>query len=378
MADFRDMVNTAVGRALRDGITSRSRLCAAVYRELREKHPIPSYYHVEAINIAAAALKTYRKASGRKRHARIPHFRKPFLSAYLGFRVVDGVLLIPVRNREWEEIPLNGYARSRLDGSVKVHSFSLNAITLSLTIGREPSGIECTTTVGIDRNLRNATVGNERHQEVYDLSDIPEIAQRYRNRAAHFRRDDVRIRKRIASKYFGRKSRRVRQMLHRTSREIVGKEAMNREAIVLENIRGLKDITKRGDGKGPDARHLFHNSFPYGELQCQIEYKAQWEGLPVIELTRKQTRGTSVQCSVCGCDTQVVPGRMVLCEACYQLRDRDVNACINIAVRGRTWLKRSLPKGPPGEAVNRNPVRMSEQVIRGADDGRHRNSFGSG
>ncbi len=152
----------------------------------------------------------------------------------------------------------------------------------------------------------------------------------------------------------------------------------SKEAIVLENIKGLKDITHKGDGRGPERRHLFHNSFPYGELQRQIAYKAAWECLPVIELTRKETRGTSVQCSMCGCDTQVVPGRMLLCETCYTLTDRDVNACISIAVRGRTWLKRSLPEGPPNEAVRRNTVHTSVQAIHGADGRKLRTSFGFG
>lgn len=228
-------------------------------------------------------------------------------------------------------------------------------------------GIECTTTIGIGHNLRNATVCNEDHQKAYDLADIPEIAQRYRNKVAHFRRNELRIRKKIASKCFGRKSRRIRQILHKTSKEMVLNAVAGRKATVSENIKSLKDITYRDDGKGPAARHRFHNSFPYGELQRQVTYKTQREGLPVIELTRKQTRGTSVQCSMCGSDTQVVPGRMVLCETGYLLIDRDVNACINIAVRDRAWLKRSLPKGPPCEAVNRNPVPISGQAIRGAD-----------
>jgi hypothetical protein len=32
MCDFRDMVNTAIGIALKDGIASRKRLSVAVYR----------------------------------------------------------------------------------------------------------------------------------------------------------------------------------------------------------------------------------------------------------------------------------------------------------------------------------------------------------
>ena len=54
VSDIRSMVNTAVDRALKDGITFRNKLSAAVYQDLRMQYPIPGYYHIEAINKAVA------------------------------------------------------------------------------------------------------------------------------------------------------------------------------------------------------------------------------------------------------------------------------------------------------------------------------------
>ncbi|MCL4337916.1 MAG: transposase [Candidatus Thermoplasmatota archaeon] len=47
-------------------------------------------------------------------------------------------------------------------------------------------------------------------------------------------------------------------------------------------------------------------------------------------------------------------GRMLHCESCDIWINRDINACISQAKRGRTRLVRSLlmEKGPPVEAVN--------------------------
>ena len=106
---------------------------------------------------------------------------------------------------------------------------------------------------------------------------------------------------------------------------------------------------------GPDHRHRMHSSFPYGRLASMIKYKAEWEGLPVIQLTRQETYGTSSRCSECGSLTRK-SGRMLHCESCDIWINRDINACISQAKRGRTRLVRSLlrEKGPPVEAVNQS------------------------
>ncbi len=90
---------------------------------------------------------------------------------------------------------------------------------LSISIERIPETIECDSTVGIDRNLRNVTVGNELHQESYDLSEIVRIKRRYRNRASHPMRNDRRIQQKIREKYGRRERNRTNAILHEKSKE---------------------------------------------------------------------------------------------------------------------------------------------------------------
>ncbi|WP_241760271.1 RNA-guided endonuclease InsQ/TnpB family protein [Thermoplasma volcanium] len=351
MHKFTDMVNFTINIMIEKNLTSRNSVSNEVYHKLKE-YEIPSYYYIEAINKAVALVKTYRKRLKKKQKATVPHVEKPMLSTYYGFKIVGGNIMIPIANREYESIPLNAYVRDATS-MVKVHSFALSAYTLSLTIGRDVDAIECTTTVGVDRNLRNITVGNEFHHEIYDLSNIVEIKQRYRKKESHFHRNDRRIREKILSKYGKRERNRVKQIMHETSKAIVSNASTKKEMIVLENIIGINQITKKGDGKGKDYRFLLKNAFPYGMLASQVMYKASWEGLPVIELTRKETRNTSRMCSVCGSLTRIEHGRILKCDSCGLEIDRDVNACINIAFRYRTCLKRSH-KGLPGEAVKQS------------------------
>ena len=75
--------------------------------------------------------------------------------------------------------------------------------------------------------------------------------------------------------------------------------------------------------------------------------------LPVIQLTRQETCGTSSRCPECGSHARK-SGRMLYWESCHIWINRDINACISQAKRGRTRLVRSLlrEKGPPVGAVN--------------------------
>ncbi|MEM4057453.1 MAG: zinc ribbon domain-containing protein [Thermoplasmata archaeon] len=66
------------------------------------------------------------------------------------------------------------------------------------------------------------------------------------------------------------------------------------------------------------------------------------ENGPVIELSRKETRSTSRECSVCESLTRKEHCITMICEECGLIIDRDINAAINIAKRGRARLIRSF------------------------------------
>jgi len=357
MKRYIDAVNLCIDIAIEKNITSRNSLSNETYKIISE-YNLPSYYYVEIINKAIALVKTYRKRLRKGQKASKPRVSKLMLSSYYGFKIDGEYLFIPIPNKKYrnsyEKIELNNYVRGKIS-NVEVRSFTISEERLSLTIGKEVSLIECNNTVGIDRNIRNITVGNEYHYKRYDTSEVVKIKNRYRKKESHFKRNDRRIKKKIEEKYGRRSSNRVNQILHKISKDIVMDAIKNNEAIVLENIKGIRNITKKGDYKGKDYRFLFNNAFPYGKLGFQIKYKCAWEGLPVIELSREDTRNTSRTCSVCGSLTRIEHGRILHCDKCGLTIDRDINASINISKRGRTWLKRSQPneglKGPSSEAM---------------------------
>ncbi|TMI17325.1 IS200/IS605 family element transposase accessory protein TnpB [Candidatus Bathyarchaeota archaeon] len=176
-----------------------------------------------------------------------------------------------------------------------------------------------------------------------------------------FRRNDARVRGKLASKYGHRRHHRTQHILHNATKLIVADALKHRQAIVLENIEGIRRLYGRGNRQGPRQRYRM-NSWSFGEAQRQIEYKARWAGLPVIRLSRRETRGTSVVCHRCGErlqeDRQL--RRKLWCASCRGKMDRDVVAAVNVSRRGRLRFDRSRARerlqGGVAEAVKENPT----------------------
>lgn len=368
MQDFRQMVNDCIRIGLANGISSLKRLSLLSYRNLKG-YPLPSYYKLCAISKAAGILASRKKSIRRGYPTRDPYMKKPILTSCYGFKVEDGILKIPLGEKHFEEIPLNGHTLNVLsDAKLRVNSFTLTDRALSLCISKEIEEMkEMVSTIGIDRNLGNLAVGNEEGVDYHDISKVVKIAENTRQIMASFKRADVRIRGVIDSKYGRRWSNRVKQILHHISKAVVEEAKRNKSALVFEDIKHIRRLYRRGNGQGRDYRGRM-NSWPFGEIKRQIEYKAAWEGVPVIHLTKGETRGTSLRCIRCGERLQgalredIRHGRELWCEKCGSWFDRDMVVVVNISRRG--LLRFGSSEGGAGEAVMGN---VEEPLIPGVD-----------
>jgi len=346
---------------------SLKQLCKLVYGELKRYDDVLSYYKLCAISKAAGILAARKKSIKRGFPTKMPYLSKQLLVSCYGFKIAEGSLLLPVGNRKFEKIPLKTHTISIISQpGVSVRSFTLTEDALSLCIAKEmdirginePQGF-----IGVDRNLMNITAGNAERVTYYDTSKAAEIAANTRRILRSLRRDDARIRKKIASKYGKRKKERTRHMIHCISKQIVAEAKMNRQAIVFEDIKGIRKLFRQGNGQGREFRAKM-NSAPWNELKRQVEYKAAWDGqVQVITLTKTETRGTSMDCPRCGERLQADTSRrgeehyrQLWCNKCGRWSDRDVVAVMNISERGRLKFDRSLRnKGEAGEAMKGNP-----------------------
>src|SRR5438552_1381006 len=356
------MVNDSLRIGLLNNASSLRRLSLLSYNQLARYHS-PSYYKLCAISRAAGILAARNKSARRGYPTRTPYAVKPQLVSCYGFKIENGGLEIPVSRGKRFSIPLTTHTLHVISQSgVKVRSFTLTQNKLCLCIARDVPMIECVSTVGVDRNLRNLTVGNDDQTRHYDLSKSVRIAGTT-HIVASFRRNDDRIRTRIASKYGERRTSRTSNLLHNATKTIVAVAVQRRTAIVLENIGGIRSLYRKGNGQGRKYRGRM-NGWSYYEAQRQIEYKARWAGLPVIRLSRSETRGSSVTCPRCGERLQSDKRleRKLWCGRCRIVMDRDMVAAINLARRGRVRFARSRPpilleaQGGAVEAVKGNPT----------------------
>jgi putative transposase len=351
MEAFRRMTNDCIRIGLAERKTSLKSLSLACYPKLTS-YQVPSAYRLAAISRATGILRIYRNLS-KKHHVKEPFCTRPSLTTCYGVNVHAGKLRIPGNT----EILLNTYVQRFLSQpGLEVRSVTLTPDSVNVSVRKLVEPAECIGLLGMDRNLRNVTLADtEGNIEVYDLSKVTDIKSRCRLAKQRFRRNDVRVRKRIFRKYGQLERDRVCWLFHNISANIVLQAKLRRQAIAMEDLKGIRKLYRKGNGQGTDYRSTM-NSWSYAELQRQIEYKAEWNGIPVIYV---KSYGTSASCSMCGHRMLPEESRRLHCPNCGLTLDRDVNAARNILARGL----RFKPVWSASEVMVQEPTR-SEVILK--------------
>ena len=131
------------------------------------------------------------------------------------------------------------------------------------------------------------------------------------------------------AKLKNRQTKRVENILHRISKEVIMYANAKKYAIAMEKLTHIRNSMRKGNYKGKHIRGRL-NAWNFRKLQKFIEYKARWEGIPVVYVDAKNT---SKQCSRCGCLNKLYPNEHILKCSCGLEIDRHVNASINILKR---------------------------------------------
>ena len=220
--------------------------------------------------------------------------------------------------------------------------------------------------VAYDVNLRSivgVSTGNS-VPLVFDTSKVPRIIDLYREIASSFRRNDVRIARRIRGKYGAKERFKVEAILHKVTKDIVSDAAKNNEVIILENLKFVRNRHRKGSFENKRTREQL-NKWSYRVCQGMIKYKAAWNGVP-IEVVNP--RNSSKRCCVCGAvNHELATDREWQCPNCGATLDRDVNAPINLLLAflkknetlrfGADWLadeamRRWVAMTPSGEQMS--------------------------
>ncbi|MDA4113122.1 MAG: transposase [Thaumarchaeota archaeon] len=340
--DFRLMCNDAIRIAIDEKPKSRFRLIKEAYPRLKE-YGLHTHYILSACEVAFAAYRNKDRKSD-------PYVRRVFLKVTSqSYRLDHIILRIPTRPRDYIYLTLHAsdYHLSLIDDpTLKRGSVTITDRTVSLAFSKEVTIGEPLGHIGIDVNERNVTTSDTLgNTSVHDTSRVAEIKERYRAVRAKIgekTKQDQRISQELYVKYGKREKNRTVQVLHCISKEIVERAKENHLGIVMERLKGIRRLYRRGNGQGAPYRGRM-NSWTFHEIQRQIEYKAGWEGIPI---TFVSPRHTSRNCSNCG-TSQKFEGRTTICPSCGKTEDRDVNASKNIMMAAPTHA--AQPPGGGGE-----------------------------
>jgi putative transposase len=335
--EFRLMCNDAIRIAVKEEPRSRFRLIELAYHRLNE-HGLYTHYILSACEVAFSMFKNPKRRSD-------PYIRRRFIKlGSQAYTLNHLVLRIPTRPRHFIYLTLRAsdYHLSFVDDpGLKRGSITLTDSTLAVAFSRETVEIEPRGRIGIDVNERNVTWSDSSGVVVQeDTSAVAELKERYkavRAKIAQRTSKDARTQKRLLSKYGKCEKDRTSQFIHRITRRIVEHAKTNGHAIVMENLKGIRKLYRKGNGQGTSFRGRM-NSWMFREIQRQTDYKARWEGNPVYYVN---PRGTSRKCPDCGSSLVELEGRRLWCPLCKKSEDRDVVASKNLAAC-------AVPQARPG------------------------------
>jgi putative transposase len=220
----------------------------------------------------------------------------------------------------------------------------------------------------VDRNEKNLTFGNAQGVAQLDMSESVRIRQTTREIVKSFKRSDVRVRRKLASKYWRRAKHRADQLLHAATNFMVDTAAQYGAAFALEDLTQIGKLYQKGNWQGADYRFRL-NSWPHWKTRRMLEYKGAWKGVTLIPLTKAETRGSSMVHPACGEKLHrpekgdAVHGRMLWCQRCKVWTDRDVNAAIVLSQRGLARFASSLPQ--PGSRLQQASSEAGEKGLAG-------------
>jgi len=331
--DFRLMCNDAIRAALKyeeehggEKVQSRFRLIELAYPRLKE-YGLHTHYILSACEVAYSVYRDKNRKSP-------PYVRKAFLKLDKQFYLLNHLILrIPTKSRRFVYLTLHAsdYHLSLIDSvALKKGSITVNGHFVNISLRKEAAEVEPCGQIGIDVNERNVTWSDSSGRtEKADTSAVAELKECYRalrGKIDERTQKDRRVQQPLLSKYGKREKDRTIQRIHCVTKTIIEHAQANRFGIVMERLKGIRKLYRKGNGQGKSYRGRM-NSWTFREFQSQVEYKAAWAGLPVTYVI---PRGTSRKCPDCGSSMIKLEGRKLICPSCKQAEDRDVVASKNI------------------------------------------------
>jgi IS605 OrfB family transposase len=235
----------------------------------------------------------------------------------------------------WGEPKLTDYLTAWTLGDARL-LLRRGSVFLSISFRRDVPDIDHPNdaVIGVDRGINNlAVVSDGQRQQFYGGGRVKHVRERYDHTRASMQRQkaqrNTRSIRRALKRLSGKKARFMRDVNHQISKSIVqfAQETGN-PTIAIEALEGIRDRSKRMR----KAQRKDINGWAFYQLEQFLEYKAAALGFEILSIDPAYT---SQGCSRCG---HIEPanrhGHTFSCKACGYTLNADLNAAINIRLRG--------------------------------------------
>jgi len=329
------------------GMSNKVALHHLTYYGVRKKFGLPAQLACTARDNVAEAYKT------RKGSRRIPRRFGPNTSVRLDSRTfsitkegrasistVSGRVKAPMILGEFQRSLLNNWT---INGAAQlVYDKRTKTLYLHIVVKREvdpPS--KSGKRVGVDIGMVNLAVASNGLK--FSGKQAMHIRQHYRKLRSELETKGTNGAKKLLKRLQGKETRVMRDLNHRISRVIVGSLSVG-DVIAMEQLTHI-----RGRAKQRKAQRADFHSWPFGQLQNCIEYKALGQGIAVEYINPAYTSQT---CSWCGALGSRSAHRFS-CSTCGHRNNADYNAAYNIAKASL-----ALSDGPQSIGPKATPLRQ--------------------
>ena len=324
MHQFNEACNYIANIAFERKTANKMELQKIIYCEVRDKFKLSAQLTIRAIAKVSEAYKRNKTIK--------PEFKPIGAIVYdqriLSWRKLEAVSILTISGRQTIPIRIGEYQRVRLDRIRGQADLILRNDIFYLAVVvevPEASKFDAVGTLGIDLGIVNLATDND--GESFNGKQIDTVREKNAVLKANLQKTGTKSSKRHLKKLSGRESRFHRDVNHVISRKIVAKAKDTKQAIALEDLKGIrKSVTVRRT-----QRSRIH-SWAFFQLRSFIEYKAILVGVPVVLVN---PRGTSHICPVCNHNERGNrPNRdNFKCVQCGFSGNADHIAAINIAAR---------------------------------------------
>ena len=324
MHRFNEACNYIADIAFELKTANKRELQKVVYYDVRDKFKLSAQLTIRAIAKVCESYKrdktikpTFKPTGAIVYDQRILSFRK--LEA-ISILTNSGRLTVPIRMGEYQKVRLDRI-RGQADLIFKNKIFYLMVVVEA----PEASKVDAIGTLGVDLGIVYLATDND--GETFSGKQVDKVREKNATLRTALQEANTPSAMRHLKRLSNREARFHRDINHIISRKIVAKAKDTRQAIALEDLKGIrKSVTVRRT-----QRSRLH-SWAFYQLRRFIEYKATIAGIPVFLV---DPRGTSHICPECKHNERANrPNRDTFrCVQCGFSGNADHIAAINIAAR---------------------------------------------